>query len=105
MPSLVNGCGTAFVGRHDPALDGTFVLTEWIIVAFLPIFPLRSVRVLAESSPTGFPFVYLSRQYKCVETKLDWPHIRRIYAGVIPIIIIILGVMFYGMHAASSKHG
>lgn len=45
MPSSFNGIGTKYYGRADPSDSGSYTATEWIVVFWIPIFPLRSWRV------------------------------------------------------------
>jgi hypothetical protein len=40
-----HGTGTALYGRRDFMLDRSFVTTEWITLAYLPIIPLISKRI------------------------------------------------------------
>jgi hypothetical protein len=39
------GFGTTFYGKRDFRADGTYVTTEWFVIATAPIIPLRSLRV------------------------------------------------------------
>ena len=39
------GTGTTFYGQRDVREDGSYITTEWVVFLFLPIFPLRSLRV------------------------------------------------------------
>ncbi len=41
----VNGCGTAIYGKRDFEADGSFVTTKWVVVFFIPVWPLKSMRV------------------------------------------------------------
>jgi len=43
------GIGTMQYGERDFRADGSYVVTEWFVVAYLPLFPLCSKRIL----PTG----------------------------------------------------
>src|SRR5262245_640389 len=45
MPFTIHGCGTTFYGKRDFRLDGTYITTEWLVFAYLPLFPIRSPRV------------------------------------------------------------
>lgn len=40
-----NGCGTAIYGKRDFEADGSFVTTKWVVVFFIPMWPLKSMRV------------------------------------------------------------
>ncbi len=46
MPRSGNGLGTVHFGRADQRDDGSYVTTVWFAVFFLPIFPIRSERIL-----------------------------------------------------------
>jgi hypothetical protein len=39
------GTGTSYVGRSSEPGDGTYVATDWIVLLWLPLLPLRSRRV------------------------------------------------------------
>ena len=45
MAYTLNGIGTAFYGKRDFCADGTYITTEWITVLYIPLVPLRSMRV------------------------------------------------------------
>ncbi len=41
----INGFGTRYYGQRDFRPDGSYITTEWIVLAFVPIVPFRSLRV------------------------------------------------------------
>lgn len=41
----VNGTGTRVYGKRDFRTDGSFVTTKWITFLWIPLIPLRSMRV------------------------------------------------------------
>jgi hypothetical protein len=43
--STFNGFGTRFYGAKSKQADGSYVTTKWITAAWLPIFPLGSLRI------------------------------------------------------------
>ena len=45
MPSSFNGTGTKYYGHALPLSDGSYVVTEWITLLWIPLIPLRSKRV------------------------------------------------------------
>ena len=70
------GCGTGIYGKRDFQPDGSFVTTQWIVVFWLPIAPLKSMRLLrlrsgAPGATDGnratsrmlFSYGFWSRQY------------------------------------------
>lgn len=50
MAFSINGFGTTYYGERDLSRDGSFITTEWITAAYLPLLPLRSLRV-SRSAP------------------------------------------------------
>jgi hypothetical protein len=56
IASSINGCGTFVYGKRDFERDGSFVTTKWLIVFFIPVVPLASMRVKALSFD-WLPFV------------------------------------------------
>jgi hypothetical protein len=51
MPYNSFGIGTQFIGKRDFSSDGSFVTTEFQI-AILPLYPIRTVRVIEGKSST-----------------------------------------------------
>src|SRR5271165_1543903 len=89
MPFTFNGCGTRYYGNRDTGPDGSFVTTEWITFVYLPIFPIRSMRVLPQGKSTN-AIVYHSQQYQTGRVPLSWIQVRNVYAFVLPIFAAIL---------------
>src|SRR5437868_12572761 len=48
MAFAFNGIGTKYYGEADRGLDGSYTTTEWIVILWLPLLPLRSVRVTGQ---------------------------------------------------------
>lgn len=78
MPYTINATGTTYYGRALKAADGSYVVTEWIVLLGLPVLPLGSKRVLYQS--------YESRwrggvtRYKVIPVPIYWPQIAWGYA-------------------------
>jgi len=49
MPRSANGTGTMWYGHALQAPDGSYVVTEWITLFWVPLVPLGSRRVLWDS--------------------------------------------------------
>ena len=84
MPYSFMGFGTRYYGRRDPGTDGSFVTTEWIVMAMTPILPVRSVRVVSRGEPQSsgrFPVVGFSRQYIVKPASLNWRQILNVYCA------------------------
>jgi hypothetical protein len=45
MAFVIHGIGTMVVGERDYWPDGSYVTTEWFVLAWLPIIPLSSKRI------------------------------------------------------------
>src|ERR1017187_421583 len=41
----LNGFGTTYYGMRDFRADGSYITTEWIVLAYIPLIPTRSLRV------------------------------------------------------------
>jgi hypothetical protein len=70
MPSSVNGFGTKYYGRRDFRPDGSYITTNFFCLAFFPIIPLHSVRVIPDPKNSAVPF---SKNYYAILEK-RWPH-------------------------------
>jgi hypothetical protein len=62
MPSSIQGFGTGLVGRRDFWPDGSYVTTEWIVAMFVPLIPLRSLRIKPGPLRTNYRYVIGSTQ-------------------------------------------
>jgi hypothetical protein len=45
MQFAIHGLGTVLYGKRDYWPDGSFVTTEWAVLAYVPIFPTFSKRI------------------------------------------------------------
>ncbi len=70
MPSNVNGFGTKYYGQRDFRSDGSYVTTNFFCLAFVPVVPLHSVRVIPDPKNSAMPF---SKNYYAILEK-RWPH-------------------------------
>lgn len=85
MASNINGTGTTFRGKRDFLSDGTYITTEWFTIFFLPIIPLRSLRVrenpnIASPDDVWFSNVIHSKTYEvCERTTINWKQVIYTY--------------------------
>ena len=89
----LNGTGTRLYGQRDEAPDGSYTATKWVVLLFLPLLPLGSYRVLAESS-SGME-VYRNSTYSLVALPLNWRQVMRTYAVSLfagPLLLLFLAV-------------
>jgi hypothetical protein len=70
MPSNINGFGTRYYGQRDFRVDGSYVTTNFFCLAFVPVVPLHSVRVIPDPKNSWMPF---SKNYYAILEK-RWPH-------------------------------
>ena len=82
MAWSVNGIGTHHYGRK-PHPDGGFVTTEWVVFAFVPIFPLKSFHVMSESH--GF----MSREMKGFRVPLNREAVVRVYVWELAVVALL----------------
>jgi lipoprotein NlpI len=47
MAFRIFGTGTKFIGKHDERPNEGFIATEWFVIIWVPVLPLRSRRVTA----------------------------------------------------------
>jgi hypothetical protein len=80
MAFTLNGFGTMFYGEGDRHPDGSFITTEWVAAAYVPLIPLRSYRVARNVAADVNAIVFHSHGYHVLE-KLGiwWPQVIRIY--------------------------
>lgn len=80
MPTSVNGIGTGFYGEAEYRPDRSFITTEWIIFLMVPLFPLRSFRVVRDRSQSTYAVVATVEGYRVVERiPLHRPQVFRTY--------------------------
>src|SRR5271155_5029592 len=89
MPFTFNGCGTRYYGSRETGPDGSFVTTEWITFVYLPLFPIRSMRVLPQGKGTNL-VVFHSQAYQTGNVPLSWVQVRNVYLIIGPILAVIL---------------
>ena len=55
MAESFNGFGTKFYGAREFWPDGSYITTEWVVILFFPVIPIRSLRVI-ETGSTSVTF-------------------------------------------------
>ncbi len=78
MAQAINGIGTAFYGQREFRADGSYITTEWFILCFVPILPLRSIRVIRNPSADTNLVVYTSESFHVLETTR--PNLKQVLA-------------------------
>lgn len=83
MPLSIQGIGTTYYGIHDMRSDGSYVTTEWVVAAFVPIIPLRTLRVVKSGCASG-TFMWSRQRYLVCEClPLDLRQVISVYAFTI----------------------
>jgi hypothetical protein len=96
MPSTVAGVGTKCWGQRERGPDGSFVTTVWFVVFDLPIFPLRSMRVLPGPETTGHVSggTYRRTELRTTPVPFSWKQVINVYASFIAIIAGMVGSIY-----------
>lgn len=88
----INGCGLTLFGRRNVRSDGTYITTAWFTLAWIPIVPLGSVRLYANTR--SFLLVFSETHISGVqEEKLNWAQVVLTY-----LYEIFCVVWFYGFY-------
>jgi hypothetical protein len=89
---MINGCGTRLVGKKASA--NGHIATKWLVVFYLPILPVQSYEVFAETAHAG------GKQYSMQPLEaMDWDQVLdtglKILAGVVVVVLVILAVNWH----------
>ncbi|MBN8420453.1 MAG: hypothetical protein J0L73_16155 [Verrucomicrobia bacterium] len=83
MPASFNGIGTAYYGECDFRADGSYVTTEWVSLFYLPLVPLRSVRLIRQRKKDVDSVAFGSKSVILVERlPLHWRQVAKIYGFI-----------------------
>lgn len=90
----LNGFGTKHYGQRDFRKDGSYVTTEWVVVAHIPIVPISSVRILAPYRNEDELQLPIEKQYLvCDRTKPNLKQVAFVYAYMLIVIVWVVLVM------------
>ena len=95
MPGSFQGFGTGFVGKRDFWPDGSYLTTEWVIVFFVPLAPLRSLRIKPRRRRVTFVYVAGSeeRDYAIYDEGPPRPiQVACVYAFLVFYLAWVLGI-------------
>lgn len=93
----------AFVGQRDFWPDGSSVTTKWIIAFFVPLVPLRSLRVKARPQRVTLLYVaaYSERDYQIRDETSPHPRqVACVYGFILFYLACILGTLSLLSHFA-----
>jgi hypothetical protein len=77
MAHSIQGFGTTFYGKRDFRADGTYVTTEWIVLFFIPIIPIRSLRVYYHGQGKRHTYVETIDKYSVYEKTS--PYLKQVF--------------------------
>src|SRR5580765_3754723 len=74
MGFTFNGSGIRFYGQRDFRPDGSYMTTEWVVLFWVPLIPLRSLRVRSGERRDSYLFVLSSssQNYAVYETRAPY---------------------------------
>jgi hypothetical protein len=98
MAFTLNGTGTTFYGKRDFRADGSHITTEWLAFFYIPLIPIRSLRVISQGP--GEHKWYLgvghSSQFLIYEkTWPNWKQVLSVYGYLAMMIVWIYGVCVF----------
>ena len=99
VPASLNGTGTRWYGHALPHSDGSWVVTEWVTVFWLPILPIGSKRILGYASSDGdtkprWSSHFGDGHYTVARAPLHIPHVLKGYAVTLGLALIAAIVLF-----------
>ena len=84
----LNGFGTMFCGCDDIRPDGSYITTEWIVFAWIPIIPVNSFRVI-DGAKHGIPIIYYRREYGVIEKlPIQDRQVAKVYLTILAFIVV-----------------
>ncbi len=105
MASSFNGTGTRFYGEREYWPDGSYITTQWVSFVYIPLLPLRSLR-LRHDRTTTIPQLHGIGSTAHFEVKakirLNWKQVGSTYlyliavAGLFLIQIVVSTKVFPG---------
>jgi len=84
--STWNGIGSKFYGSKDQNSDNSFVTTEWFVILFFPIIPVRTARVGFKGTTHGWRKT-TNEYYILQKLSLDWQQVFSTYFIVIASVV------------------
>lgn len=101
MSYTLQGIGTTFIGKRDFRSDDSYVTTEWIVIFYIPIVPIRSMRVIETGGEDNSHFPFLSRRKSysvLAKSRPHWRQVLYVYGFAIFYIAWIVGYLELSTH-------
>jgi hypothetical protein len=85
MPRSINGTGRMWYGNALIGPDGSYVVTEWVTIFFIPLIPLGSKRILRDVNHENnfkpwYKKEWNTEYFKTSKVPLHMPHVLKGYA-------------------------
>lgn len=97
MPQTFWGLGYKYYGKSDVWPDGSYITTEFAVIAWIPFWPNASYRVLPKGpvKELNIPFLYhsSSQEFYVQEVPLNKKQVVRVLGSVAA---VFLGVLLVG---------
>ena len=95
---MFNGFGTTLYGKRDFGSDGSFLTTKWAVFFWVPLLPLKSLRVQCAGPGGASILPGWSRKYQVLAE--CGPHTRQVVAIYSFVLSFILGAwLLDSLHA------
>jgi hypothetical protein len=83
-----NGFGTKLYGKRNFEPDGSFITTLWVVILWIPLIPLKSIRVKEAGRGPSTVFSVWSRSYLVItQSRPDIRQILNVYAYMLSFFI------------------
>ena len=91
MPFTFHGFGTAIYGERDYWPDGSYVTTEWVVMAWVPISPVLIKRIAYTNEGRPYAIRDASGYYVCETTSPNRNQVVSVYGWFASMIGIFVG--------------
>ncbi len=106
MTRNLNGIGTTYYGRCRFRADGSFETTAWIVLIWVPIFPLRTVRAMRiPSADQTNGITSITGLHEIERVSLNFMQIFRTYCAFLLCIfwLLIVGALILAIPTGDSS--
>jgi hypothetical protein len=95
--STLNGFGTRLLGNYEEFDDGSYISIEWIIVFYIPIYPIATFKIIDEEEntlPLWAIYAKAISRYRVVEIPMNWKYawktLKYVYSSLVSCIILFI---------------
>ena len=97
MAFTFNGIGTTYYGQRDFGPEGSYVTTEWFVVLFVPLIPIKSLRVLDsnEWNPFYASYKVLSEDDPSIKQVISTYFFAFFYIALVALAFVLWWAWYY----------